>query len=161
MALVEVQTFISAPAERCFDLARSVDLHVDAAARTGERAVAGRTSGLLGLGDSVTWEARHFGLRHVLSVRMTEHDRPRWFRDEMVSGPFRWMRHDHWFDESALGTKMRDAFEFAMVPLLDPLVLAPHLRRFLIVRNDVLRRVAEGDDWRRYLSDSAPPVLAQ
>jgi hypothetical protein len=33
-------------------------------------------------------------------------------------------------------------------------VLAPYLRRFLIARNDVIRRVAESDEWRRYLSDS-------
>jgi ligand-binding SRPBCC domain-containing protein len=162
MALVELQMFIAAPPERCFDLSRSVDLHVDSALSTGERAVAGRTSGLLSLGDMVTWEARHFGLRQRLSVRITEYDRPRWFRDEMISGPFRWMRHDHWFDRDGPGAKMRDAFEFkSRVALVDSLVIAPHIRRFLIARNEVLRRIAEGDDWRRYLSDPAPTLRTQ
>jgi ligand-binding SRPBCC domain-containing protein len=156
MALVELEIFIAAPPERCFDLSRSVDLHLDSTVSTGERAVAGRTSGLLGLGDTVTWEARHFGLRQRLSARVTEYDRPRWFRDEMVSGPFQWMRHDHWFEVEGLGTKMRDAFGFeSKVKLADTLVIAPHIRRFLITRNEVLRRIAEGDEWRRYLSEPA------
>jgi ligand-binding SRPBCC domain-containing protein len=162
MVRIELQTFIAAPPGRCFDLSLSVDLHLDAAAATGGQAVAGTTSGLLRLDDSVTWEARHFGLRHRLSVRVTGCDRPRWFRDEMISGPFRRMRHDHWFDSEDAGTRMRDSFEFSTsVPLLGSLVLAPHLRRFLIARNELIRRVAEGDDWPRYLSDPAPSVPAQ
>jgi ligand-binding SRPBCC domain-containing protein len=156
MALIELQTFISAPPERCFDLSLNVDLHLDSTAATGERAVDGTTSGLMCLDDAVTWEARHFGLRHRMSVRITGHHRPRWFRDEMTSGPFRRMRHDHWFDAEAGGTKLRDVFAFSTwVPLLDSLVLAPHLRRFLSVRNEFIRQVAESDDWRRYLSDPA------
>jgi ligand-binding SRPBCC domain-containing protein len=156
MALIELQTLISAPPERCFDLSLSVDLHLHSTASTGERAVDGITSGLMCLDDTVTWEARHFGSRHRMSVRITEYDRPRWFRDEMISGPLRRMRHDHWFDADDDGTKLRDVFEFStMVPLLDSLVLAPHLRRFLSVRNQFIRQVAESDDWRRYLGDPA------
>jgi hypothetical protein len=103
------------------------------------------------------------GSRRRLSVRVTDYDRGRWFRNEMVSGPFRRMRHhDHWFDPEDTGTKMRDTFEFSTrVPLLDSLVLAPHLRRFVVARNEFIRRVAEGDDWRRYLGGPAPPVPAQ
>jgi ligand-binding SRPBCC domain-containing protein len=105
----------------------------------------------------VTWEARHLGPRRRLSVRITRYDRPRMFRDEMVSGPFRSMRHDHWFDECGTGTRMRDVFEFRTIaPPLDRLLLAPHLRRFLIARNDVIRRAAQGDEWRRYLTSAAP-----
>src|SRR5438270_13016606 len=62
------------------------------------------------------------------------------------------LRHDHWFDAIDAGTSMRDAFEFSTIlPLLDSLVLVPHLRRFLAARNELLRRAAEGDGWRRYL----------
>jgi hypothetical protein len=52
MVRIELQTFMAAPPERCFDLSLSVDLHLDAAAATGERAVAGTTSALLRLGDA-------------------------------------------------------------------------------------------------------------
>lgn len=107
------------------------------------------------LDDTVTWEAKHFGLRRRMSVRITGFDRPRWFRDEMTSGPFRRMHHDHWFTAADGGTEMRDAFEFSsMVRPLDSFVLAPYLRRFLVTRNDFIRRAAETDEWRRYLHDS-------
>ena len=54
---------------------------------TGERAVAGRTTGLIGLGESVTWEARHLGIRQRFTAEVTAFDRPRYFRDVMTPGP--------------------------------------------------------------------------
>jgi hypothetical protein len=51
VALIELETFIAAPPERCFDLSLSVELHLDSTAATRERAIAGRTSGVLALGD--------------------------------------------------------------------------------------------------------------
>lgn len=51
MPLIELHTEISAPRERVFDLARSVDAHLDSAGATRERAVAGVTSGLIGSGE--------------------------------------------------------------------------------------------------------------
>ena len=47
---------------------------------------------------------------------------------------------------------MVDAFAVAMFPLFDALVLLPHLRRFLVTRNDTIKRVAEGNDWARFLA---------
>jgi ligand-binding SRPBCC domain-containing protein len=143
---------IAAPPERCFDLSLSVDLHLDSTVETGERVVAGRASGVLGPGETVTWEARHLGRRRRLTVRIMEHDRPRHFRDEQVDGPFRFMRHDHRFEPTAGGTRMRDRFEFATrAGPLDRVVLMPHLRRFLLRRNELIREAAEGDGGRRYL----------
>ena len=144
MRRIECETLIGAPPERCFDLSRSVELHLEAAASTGERAVGGVTSGLLGAGDTVTWEARHLGRRWRLTVRIAAYDRPRFFRDEQVRGPFRRLAHDHLFEPSDGGTRMRHVFEFASgFPLLDRLVLAPHLRRFLRRRNELIKRTAE------------------
>jgi ligand-binding SRPBCC domain-containing protein len=141
---IECETLIDAPPERCFDLSRSVELHLEAAASTGERAVGGVTSGLLAAGDTVTWEARHVGRRWRLTVRISAYDRPRFFRDEQVRGPFRRMAHDHLFDPRDGGTWMRDVFEFESgFPLLDRLVLAPHLRRFLLRRNALIKHRGE------------------
>ncbi len=153
MSLIQLRTLIAAPPERCFDLSLSVEIHLASTAKTGERVVAGPTAGVLGPGDTIAWEARHFGLRRRLTVKITRYERPRMFRDEMLSGPFRQMRHDHWFEPHEHGTRMRDEFEFtsALAPL-DALVLKPHLRRLLLTRNDTIRRVAEGTDWRRYLT---------
>jgi ligand-binding SRPBCC domain-containing protein len=148
-----LQTVIAAPPERCFDLSLSVEIHLASTATTGERVISGPKSGVLELGDTVTWEARHLGRRRRLTVKVTAYERPRMFRDEMLSGPFRRMRHDHWFEQHEDGTRMRDEFEFAsaLAPF-DALILKPYLRRFLLTRNDTIRRVAEGTDWLRYLS---------
>ena len=144
MSRIELETTIDAPPERCFDLSRSVELHLEAAASTGERAVDGVTSGRLNEGDTVTWEARHLGRRWRLTVRIAAYDRPRFFRDEQVHGPFRRLVHDHVFEPADGGTLMRDAFEFSSgFPLLDRVVLGPPLRRFLLRRNELIRQTAE------------------
>jgi hypothetical protein len=54
MPVIELATFIAAPVERVFDLARSIDLHAHSVSSTGERALAGVTSGLINLNEEVT-----------------------------------------------------------------------------------------------------------
>src|ERR1700680_927295 len=49
MPVITIVTRIEAPADLCFDLARSVELHVESTSETQERAVEGVTSGLLNL----------------------------------------------------------------------------------------------------------------
>ena len=151
MGLIRLKTPIAAPPERCFDLSLSVQLHLDSAAETGERIISGRRSGLFEVGDEVTWAARHLGLRRRMSVAITAVDRPYSFRDELTKGPFRYMRHEHRFEPDGNGTLMSDAFGVGLLPLLDSLVLLPHLRRFLVTRNEATKRIAESDDWERYL----------
>src|SRR5690349_4793455 len=97
MYTIRIATPIAAPPERCFDLARSVDAHLESAKSTGERVVAGRTSGLLELGEEITWEARHLGVRQRLTSRITAFDRPSYFQDRMVRGIFKSFEHDHHF----------------------------------------------------------------
>lgn len=152
MTLIEVSTPIAAPVERCFEPARSIDLHLATAAATGERVVAGRASGLIGGGETVTWEGRHLARVRRLAVELTRFDAPRGFRDEQVEGPFRRFVHDHLFEPHEGGTLMIDRLDAATwLPPFDRLVLAPYLRRFVAGRADALRRTAEGDDRRRYL----------
>lgn len=74
---IELETLIAAPAKRCFDRSLSVELHLHSTASTGERVVAGVSSGVLRLGDQITWEARHLGLKHRLSMTISLEDRPR------------------------------------------------------------------------------------
>ncbi len=156
MARLELTTLISAPLERCFDLSRSVELHVASTADSGERAVGGVVSGLLGPEDEVTWSARHFGVRQKLTSRITAFERPRHFRDSMVEGAFRRFDHDHFFVATASGTEMRDVFDFEsplgpLGRLADALVLKRYLRGFLERRNEVIKRAAESDGWRALL----------
>jgi ligand-binding SRPBCC domain-containing protein len=88
VGVVRLETAIRAPIERVFDLARDIDFHVRSMAHTRERAVAGRTSGRIELGEEVEWEARHFGLVLHVRSKITAMDRPRLFVDEQVTGPF-------------------------------------------------------------------------
>lgn len=113
MSVIERSTVIRTPRERTFDLARSIDAHQDSTGGTEERAVAGVTKGLIGMGGEVTWEARHFGVRQRLSVRVTAFDRPKHFQDVMISGAFSSTVHDHQFEEHPAGTLMRHRFESA------------------------------------------------
>jgi ligand-binding SRPBCC domain-containing protein len=150
MFTLRVTTRIAAVPERCFDLARSVDAHLQSAADTGERVVAGRTSGLCELGDVVTWEGRHLGVVQRLTSRITALQRPTYFQDRMVAGAFRSFEHDHHFEpDGAGGTVMRDELRFAAPYgpigwLAERLVLAHHLRRFLERRRAALKAMAEG-----------------
>ena len=159
MPVIELTTAIVAPVERVFDLSRSIDLHVASTAHTGESAVAGVTSGLIGMGEQVTWRARHFGLWQQLTSRITAFDRPRHFRDSLVRGAFARFDHDHLFEPAGPAgahTLMRDRFDFnsPLGPLgavADRLVLTRYLRALLVERNRVIKEAAEGTRWSDYL----------
>ncbi len=148
MALIELETRIAAPPARVFDLSRSVELHLRSTARTGEQAIAGRTSGLFELHDTVTWRAKHLGFWQTLTVAITEYDRPHRFVDEMTRGIFRSMRHEHRFLAESPGTRMIDRFEFfsplgPLGRLVDWIFLRDYLSRFLQERNALIRAAAE------------------
>ena len=145
--------------ERCFDLSRSIEVHLLGTEQTGEQAVGGVTSGLIGMGEFVRWKARHLGVTQPLASRITAYDRPAYFQDTMIAGTFRSMRHDHFFRAlSVTKTEMRDRFVFsAPVPVLgllaERLVLKRYMRELLVHRNEVLKRAAESDAWERLLRE--------
>ena len=157
MAIVRLQTLIQAPIERCFDLARSIDLHTLSMTKQHEKAVAGRTEGLIEPGDVVTWQARHFGITQHLTSKITCFDRPHHFRDSMVAGAFRRFDHDHFFEAQGRTTLMRDVFDY-QAPLgilgrmAERLFLTRYMTTLLRVRNEVIKEVAEGDRWSELVS---------
>ena len=112
MPRIELTTLLPASPERCFELSLSVDAHTSSMAASGERAIAGVTSGVMGLGDTVTWRARHFGVAFTMTSTISVHEAPARFVDEQVTGPFRRWWHEHRFEEVAGGTLMRDLVEF-------------------------------------------------
>src|SRR6185295_16332521 len=112
MPRIELTTVIAAPIETVFDLARSIDAHAASQASHGEKAVAGRTSGLIEQGEEVTWEARHLGFRQRLTSRIVAMQRPRYFRDSMIRGAFKRIEHDHFFESTPMGTVMKDVFDY-------------------------------------------------
>ena len=148
MPVIVLRTRVAAPPSRCFDLARDVELHQRSTAASRERAVAGVTSGLLGLGDEVTWEATHFGIRQRLTSRISEFDPPNRFVDEMVRGAFARFRHDHQFLAAEGGTEIVDIFDYTsplgpLGRLADSLFLRRYMTTLLRERNAYLKRAAE------------------
>ena len=133
--------------ERLFDLARSVDAHVESQKGSGERAVAGVTSGLIGAGQEVTWRARHFGIPLTMTSRVTQFDFPRSFTDEQVKGPFRSFRHVHEFAATPGGCLMTDRVEFAapfgpLGRVVERLLLRPYLQRLITDRGRFLGSIS-------------------
>lgn len=159
MITIEETTVILAPIERCFDLARSVEVHLAGNVNSGEAAVAvgGVTSGLIALCQRVTWRAKHFGVWQSLTSEITAFERPDYFQDSMIRGAFQSMKHDHYFRSlSAQETEMRDVFCFAaplgiLGRIAESLVLHRYMQALLHDRNRMLKQIAESADWQRYL----------
>ena len=156
MPRIELSLHVSAPQERCFDLARSIEAHTHSTSATGERAVGGKTTGLLSLGDSVTWQARPLGVWQRLTSRITAYQRPEHFRDSMESGAFAYFHHDHFFVRTTSGTLMRDVFEY-LAPfgvvgrVAERVFLTAYMKRFLQRRMYELKDVAESNEWSRFV----------
>ena len=159
MPVITLTTEIAAPIETVFDLSRSIDLHVESTSQTNERAVAGTTSGLINLGETVTWEATHFFVRQRLTVCIEQFDRPRHFRDSMVSGAFKRFDHDHHFDTCDIGTLMTDVFDFTsplgpIGHLANWLFVTRHMHKLLETRNKLIKSIAESGDAEQFIGSN-------
>ncbi len=156
MPTLEIITTIAADRQACFDAARDLDLHVALAHESGERIVGGRRSGLIELGETVTFRARHFGVTHEQEARITQFDAPSHFHDEMIRGRFLLFRHDHIFEVSLDGhtTTMIDRLEYrapcgVLGRLAERLFLDRYLTVFLRNRGEGIRRFVEEGRGRR------------
>lgn len=165
MIHIEETTLIHAPIERCFDLSRSVEVHLLSNIHSGEQALAtdGVITGLVGLHQRVTWRAKHFGIWQNLTSETTALDAPTYFQVTMVEGIFQFMQADHIFRSlSPTLTEMKDIFRIAApLPILGPLAEHLFLRRYMLgllrERNAIIKRVAESSEWQRYLPPNAQP----
>lgn len=153
-----ITTIINAPIQRCFDLARSIDLHQQTSAHTDERAIAGITCGLIGKGETVTWRAKHFGIVQTLTSVISEMESPYLFEDRMLKGAFKSIRHMHRFEFVNGQTIMRDEFVFEspggfVGRLFNWIVLTNYMTKFLSERNQMIKIVAETDEWKKYIKE--------
>ncbi len=153
MPILKIKTIIKSDIHIVFDLARSIDLHVISTQHTNEKAIAGRTSGLIELGEWVTWRARHFGMYQRLTAKITAFEKPFYFVDEMVEGPFQSFKHEHLFAEENGIITMTDIFNYrsplgVLGKLADHLFLKKYMTDLLSTRNSVLKDFAESDKWK-------------
>jgi len=156
--VIELTTLIDADINICFDLARSIDLHTISTKNTKEQAIAGLTTGLIGLNETVTWQATHFGVRQKLTSRITAYESPFHFRDEQLKGTFDYIKHDHFFKTHNNTTIMTDRFDFGsplgiLGNIFNRLVLTAYLKKFLEKRNQVIKEYAENGTWKMLLKE--------
>jgi ligand-binding SRPBCC domain-containing protein len=149
MRSIRLVTVIAAPIADCFDLALSVDAHTASMQASKEAAIGGVTSGVMKLGDSVTWRARHFGIVFRMTSVITEYQPPSRFVDEQQHGPFRRWWHEHAFTTLANGqTQMIDVVQFQspcglLGYVADGLVLGHYMPHLLRQRNTWLKTTLE------------------
>lgn len=156
MPRIETRIHIKAEKKIVFDLSRSIDLHKISAAHTNEKAIAGRTTGLIELNESVTWRAKHFGFYQSLTSKVTEVENYDYFVDEMVSGAFSRFKHEHRFFDFNGGTTMIDFFDYDSPfgyfgRIADDLFLKKYMKALLERRNATIREFAESERWREII----------
>lgn len=158
MPIIELQTEIKASIEIVFDLSRSIDLHKISTEHTNETAIAGKTSGLIEMDQSVTWRAKHFGIYQKLTSKITEFKKPNYFVDEMINGAFSRFKHEHHFENLNENTLMTDIFDYKsplgiLGELADKIFLNNYMIELLNERNRIVKEFAESDKWKLILNE--------
>lgn len=148
MSTIYLQTIINADTQTVFDLARDIDLHQKSTSKTHEKAIAGRTNGLIELNETVTWRARHLGIYQTLTTKIVSMEMPYQFTDVMLKGAFKSMKHQHIFKQEGKNTIMTDIFEFEsplgiIGKLFNQFFLKNYLTNFLLERNKLIKTTAE------------------
>lgn len=139
----ECVTIADMPRQELFEKSLNIDAHAGSMADSGEQAVGGVTSGQIGLGEQVTWRAKHFGIPLRMTSEISELMEPSGFTDQQVRGPFKKFHHVHEFHAADAGTIMVDRiqFEAPLGPLgwlAERLVLSWYMPRLIRVRNAFL-----------------------
>jgi ligand-binding SRPBCC domain-containing protein len=153
--VIEVVSLINAAPTTVFDLELDVDVHAESLAKSQETATTTAGRRQLALDDEVTFQARHLGLRWRMTSRISAYDRPYHFVDEQTRGPFRTLRHEHYFKDLGDGrTRMTDRMTIRapfgpLGVVVTRILLAPYLRRLLTQRAVHIKRLAEAADHRR------------
>jgi ligand-binding SRPBCC domain-containing protein len=155
MPKIILETAIRARPEICYKLSLNVDLHKISTSKTGEHIVGGVANGIVKLGESVTWKAKHFGIWQTLTTKITFAEPYIHFTDEMTQGAFKSMKHDHYFEQTDDGTLMKDVFSFEspyglIGKVFNFFVLEQYMRDFLAERNQVIKEAAESDLHNRF-----------
>lgn len=151
MAAIYLETFINADIHKVFDLARDIDLHQKSTGKTNEKAIAGRTSGLIEKDETVTWRARHLGIYQNLTTKIISMEKPFQFTDIMLKGAFKTMKHQHIFKKKKDKVLMIDIFEFES-PLgwigrfFNDVFLQNYMQNFLLERNQLIKITAEAEN---------------
>jgi ligand-binding SRPBCC domain-containing protein len=148
MTTIHLITKINSPIQIVFDLNRNIDIHKLSTAKSNETAIAGVTSGLINLNETVTWRGNHFGIYQTHKSVISAMEFPNYFVDEMIEGRFKSFKHEHTFVEKNGKTVMIDTIEYQTPfgifgKLFDKLILKDYLTKFIQERNEFIKKLAE------------------
>jgi ligand-binding SRPBCC domain-containing protein len=149
MPTIILKTLIKAPIQACFNASRNIDIHIDSVPKNShESAIAGKTSGLIEIDETVTWRAKHFGFYFNMTVKITKMNAPLNFTDEQINGPFKKMKHQHHFVTLENTIEMRDEFYFEspygiLGKLANLLFLKKYMEQLLTERNTYIQKQLE------------------
>jgi ligand-binding SRPBCC domain-containing protein len=158
MSVLHLHTEIDAPVRLCFDLSRSIDLHQLGLQHTREKAIGGKTQGLIEEGEWVTWRARHFMFPWEMTVGIVTMRSPSYFFDRMICGPFVMMEHRHYFSERGTSTTMTDIFQYVLPfgwlgRIVDRWFVKRYMTRLLDQRNRTIKKFAESEEWKSIIAN--------
>ena len=156
MPRIEIITKIKASQKLVFDLSRSIELHKISTKETNEKAIAGRTEGLIALGETVTWRAKHLGFYQNFTSKVTGCNEADYFADKMLSGAFKSFHHEHFFSYEKGETILKDIMVYTsplgwLGKFVDFLFLKKYMMKFLMQRNDTIKEYAESEKWKDLL----------
>ena len=148
MTTIHLITKIKAPIETVFNNSRNITIHIETASKTNEKAIAGITSGLININETVTWRGKHFGIFLQHQSKITQMQFPNHFTDEMLKGSFKTFKHEHTFTHKNGTTTMKDKLMYETPfgifgKLFDKIVLEKYLTNFFLVRNQSLKTLSE------------------
>lgn len=167
MRTLHVTTTIHAPIARVFALSSNTEL---VRQTLGMRLIDGPAS--IQQNSRVHWRGWKFGLPTSHHTLITAYEPPHpdayhthraFFQDTQERGRFARFHHDHHFtqEEGSDTTTVEDHIYFSLPlwlggPLTERLLLAPHIRRLARQRFALLKRLAESDEWQRYIPTRTP-----
>ncbi len=160
MFRVKESIHVNAPRDRVFLLSTSIALVQQILSM---KPVSGKTSGLVVDGDQLLWRGWKFGLPALHETLITGYERPRFFQDTMGRGYFKHFQHDHTFEEVDGHTLLVDTVRFSMPfgpagRLVGKLLVGPYVAGLMKRRFELLKRIAEGSGWERYVQGAAPAI---
>ena len=168
MFVIHDSTTINAPIDRCFRLSTSIEVVQQTLGMKPVSRESRKSSGFVATGDQLVWRGWKFGLPQMHETLITGYDPPRFFQDTMGRGRFAHFQHDHRFTstpDACETTQLADEVRFTLPfgwpgRLIGRFIMVPHIRGLLRRRFALLKRLAESNEWRDYLPQDQPHLIA-
>ena len=157
MFIVSDSIHVNAPIERCFLLSTNIELVKRTLGMNVAASGSTRTAGMVEGGDRLLWRGWVFGLPQMHESLITRYEPHSFFQDTMGRGRFSRFQHDHSFVEIGGRTLLSDKVRFSLPfgwagSQVAQYLMVPYVSGLLRRRLELLKQVAESEEWREYVS---------